>query len=171
MQRSTLAGLGALLVASVALAVYFGKSKPPPEPVSQPPKPAISASATIETVEFIDSPPPPLPSGAPVLPADAPKRVKFGVVLFAYRGAEGAPSDARPKSEALAKAKALLEEARTDFAATVKKGDRGSTADAGTMPRGVLDPNLEFTIFTLKKGEVAEPVDTPRGFWLVRRNE
>jgi hypothetical protein len=171
MQRSTLAGLGALLVVGIALAVHFGKSKAPPEPVSQAPKPAISASAAAEPIAATEPAPPPLPSGAPVLPADAPKRVKFGVVLLTYRGAEAAPSDARPKPEALAKAKALLEEARRDFAEAVKKGDRGSTADAGTMPRGVLDPNLEFTIFTLKKGEVAEPVDTPRGYWLVRRNE
>ncbi|HEX4335907.1 MAG TPA: peptidyl-prolyl cis-trans isomerase [Polyangiaceae bacterium] len=115
-----------------------------------------------------------LPDGrkVPELPADAPKSVTFAVVLFAYRGAEGAPPDARDKTSALAKAKELLPEAQKDFDEAVKKGDPGSTAHAGTMPRDVLEPGLEYVLFTLKKGEVyGEPIDTPRGYWLLRRTD
>jgi hypothetical protein len=108
----------------------------------------------------------------PELPADAPKAVSFAVVLVTYRGAEGAPSDAREKASALAKAKELLPDARRDFAETVKKGDPGSTAQAGRMPRDVLEPGLEYVLFTLKKGEVyGEPIDTPRGYWILKRVE
>jgi hypothetical protein len=108
----------------------------------------------------------------PELPAGAPKSVSFGVVLLAYRGAELAPSDARSKEAALAKAKELLGTAQKDFDDAVKKGDRGSTSQAGAMPRGVLDPSLEYVLFTLKKGEVyGEPVDTPRGYWILRRTD
>jgi len=113
-----------------------------------------------------------LPDGrkVPELPADAPKSVSFGVVLFSYRGAEGAPSDARDKASALSKAKELLPEARRDFGEAVKKGDPGSTAEAGRMPRDVLEPGLEYVLFTLKKGEVyGEPIDTPRGLWILKR--
>jgi hypothetical protein len=54
----------------------------------------------------------------------------------------------------------------------VTRGDRGSTANAGRIPRGVLEPAPEYVLFTLPKGEVSPtPVDTPRGYWVVRRND
>jgi hypothetical protein len=57
-----------------------------------------------------------------------------------------------------------------DFDEAVKKGDHGSMADAGSIPRGVLEPALEYALFTLKKGEVyGEPLDAPRGYWVIRR--
>jgi hypothetical protein len=109
---------------------------------------------------------------AGVLPSDAPKSVQFGVILFNYRGAEDAPRDARDKAKALEKAKGALEEARKDFRDATKHGDPGSTANAGRMPRGVLEPSIEYALFTLKKGElVADPIDTPRGYWVVKRLE
>jgi parvulin-like peptidyl-prolyl isomerase len=109
-------------------------------------------------------------AGSRNLPAGAPTSVSFGVVLFTYQGVQFAPPGARSKEEALEKAKAVVEEATKDFAEAVKKGDRGSTADAGRIPRGVLEPELELVLFTLEKGKVhAEPIDTPRGYWVVRR--
>jgi parvulin-like peptidyl-prolyl isomerase len=96
--------------------------------------------------------------------------VGLGVVLVAYRGAENAPPSARTKEAALARAKELVGDAMKDFAEAVKKGDRGSVDDVGTMPRGVLDPAVEYALFTLKKGDVyREPLDTPRGYWIIRR--
>jgi parvulin-like peptidyl-prolyl isomerase len=66
----------------------------------------------------------------------------------------------------------LIPEAKLDFAAAVTKGDRGSTTDAGHVPLGVLEPAAEYLLFTLPKGEVlSEPVDTPRGYWILRRNK
>ena len=70
-------------------------------------------------------------------PASAPARVGFGAVVFAYRGAQGAPADARSKEEAKKKAVETLELAQKDFSAAVAKGDHGSTTDAGRVPRGV----------------------------------
>lgn len=151
----------------------------------------IAAATTAAAPSLV----PPTPSGAPAaddeleldsfqpaeiapvgsasqLPADAPKSVTFGVVLVSYRGAELAPKDSPTKPEALEKAKALLAEAQKNFDEAVKKGDRGSTADAGRIPRGILEPFLEYPLFTLKKGEVySAPIDTPRGYWIVRRND
>lgn len=107
----------------------------------------------------------------PSLPADAPKKVRFGVVLVQYRGAQGAPPTARTKEAALALAKELAELAKTDFKAAVGKGDKGSTDDLGYIPRGVLEPAPEYELFSLPKGGVSGPVDTPRGFWITRRIE
>jgi hypothetical protein len=143
----------------------------PPSASAPPTSTEETAAKAVETALSLTIPSAPLPEG-PELPATAPKSVSFGVVLLTYRGAEQAPSDARSKEAALARAKELVEPARKDFDDAVKKGDRGSTVQAGTMPRGVLEPSLEYVLFTLKKGEVyGEPVDTPRGYWILRRNE
>jgi parvulin-like peptidyl-prolyl isomerase len=108
----------------------------------------------------------------PELPASAPARVGFGAVIFTYRGAQNAPSDARSKEEAQKKAIETIELAQKDFAAAVAKGDKGSTTDAGRLPRGVIEPPVEYVLFSLEKGKVhPEPVDTPKGYWVVRRNE
>jgi len=46
----------------------------------------------------------------------------------------------------------------------------GMVPAALAIPRGVLEPSVEYAVFTLAPGELAaEPLDTPRGFWVVRR--
>jgi parvulin-like peptidyl-prolyl isomerase len=108
----------------------------------------------------------------PPLPDSRPNQVSFGVVQFSYKGAQFAPGEARTKAQALEKASSTLELAKRDFAAAVAKGDHGSTADAGKIPRGVLEPPIEYLLFMLDKGTVlSEPVDTPRGYWILRRND
>ena len=69
-------------------------------------------------------------------------------------------------------AKRLAADAKANFEEAVKKGDPGSNADAGSVPRGVLEPVLEYVLFSMKKGEISsDPIDTPRGYWIVRRNQ
>jgi len=108
--------------------------------------------------------PPPLPEGAP-------RSVRFGVVLVAYAGAEDAPRSARNKHDALELAQKLAAQAKTDFHAAVRRGDEGSSDDVGTMTRGVIEPAPEFVLFSLPAGGVSDPVDTPRGYWIVKRIE
>jgi hypothetical protein len=106
----------------------------------------------------------------PNLPDSAPKNVTFGVVLFSYAGAQGAGPQAPSRSAALERAQAAMSQATTDFSEAVKKGDTGSVANAGRISRGILEPTLEYVLFTLKKGDVfPEPLDTPRGYWILRR--
>lgn len=107
----------------------------------------------------------------PPLAGEAPKSVVFGVILVQYKGAQGAPTNARPREEALTLAKQLAEEAKTDFKAAVAKGDKGSMENAGRLPRGILEPAPEYVLFSLAKGAVSEIVDTPRGYWIVQRIE
>ena len=68
-------------------------------------------------------------------------------------------------------ARSVAEAARVDFKAQVARGDSGSMDDAGRIPRGVLEPAVEYALFTLTAGGVSEPVDTPRGYWIVKRIE
>jgi len=117
-----------------------------------------------------------LPNGAevPPLPSTAPRTARFGVVLVTYAGAQGAPPNARPRQDALALATAIaqdVKDAKSDFRAAVGRGDPGSSADVGRVPRGVLELAPEYVLFTLPPGGVSEPVDTPRGFWIILRIE
>lgn len=100
---------------------------------------------------------------------DAPKTVHFGVVLIQFKGAQGAKADARSYEEAKALAAELAPLAKEDFAAAVKKGDPGSTTDAGRMFRNILERQPEAVLFSLEKGAVSDPVDTPRGIWILQR--
>jgi len=39
------------------------------------------------------------------------------------------------------------------------------------MPRGILEPGPEFVLFNLRVGEVSDPVDSPRGYYVFKRTE
>jgi parvulin-like peptidyl-prolyl isomerase len=89
-----------------------------------------------------------------------------------YDGAEGAPEKgARHRPEALALATRLADEARQDFHGAVQHGDSGSADDVGQVDRGVLEPGSEAVLFALSTGSVSGVIDTPRGFWIVKRLE
>jgi hypothetical protein len=179
MERSQVAIIGALALAGLGVFAFRAhqQSRAPEEPHSRLPASAAASAPESPAPPYSAETPGSAPSNVlpdgrqiPELPADAPKSVFFGVVVFTYRGAEGAPSDARSKESALALAKATVPDAQRDFEEAVKKGDRGSTGHAGAMPQGVLEPGVEYVLFTLKKGDVyGEPVDTPRGYWILRR--
>ena len=104
------------------------------------------------------------------LGSTAPRSVKLGVVLVQFAGAEGATSQ-RSKADALKRAHELQEQAKTDFSGAVKAGDQGSAADIGRIPRGVLEQPTEVAVFSLAAGELSEPLETPRGYWVVKRLE
>lgn len=105
------------------------------------------------------------------MPNGAPRSVRLGVVLVQWAGAEGASSSARARPEALKRAQELAEKAKTDFKATVKEGDSGSAEDVGRIPRGVLDRTTEVAVFSMSAGDISEPLETPRGYWIVKRIE
>ncbi len=191
MQRSTAALLGLGFLAALTGVLLVSHDSPKAGPVKEKPaasaspsaKPAAStsASASVDAGAPEDAGIVPFTEGfetfadggkVPELPNSAPQQLSFGVVQFTYQGAQFAGSDARTKELARQKAEATLELAKHDFAAAVGKGDRGSTADAGRIPRGVLEPPIEYVLFTLDKRTVYPSViDTPRGYWIVRRND
>lgn len=176
MSRLQVTGLAVLLFAVIAYVIVQTRSDAGSKPgvdgvanVDGPTAKAADAGAPTAALTA-EAPVRELPPGVSPLPDGAPKTVTFGVILVGYRGAEGAPESALPKPAALDRAKALLAEAGTNFAAAAAKGDAGSTADAGRLPRGVLEPAVEYALFTLQPGGVsAEPIDTPRGYWIVKR--
>ena len=193
MQRSTAALLGLGFLAALTGAILISHDSPKPR-ASGPAKPAPSALASAQPVPSASASAKLDDAGAaddagaisftegfetfpdggrvPDLPNSAPQEVSFGVVQFAYQGSQFAGSDSRSKEQARQKAEATLELATHDFAAAVSNGDRGSTADAGRIPRGVLEPPIEYVLFMLDKHTVHPTlIDTPRGYWIVRRND
>jgi hypothetical protein len=187
-QRSKTIALGLLVLVAVAIALLVVRSsRPKPTPpvasasAKPAPPPAPSASVALPAEAALEAIPDlegayvgydTLADGtkAPKLPDSAPQSVTFGVVVLSYAGAELAPATARTKEQAREKATAMIAEAKRDFSAAVAKGDRGSSANLGRLPRGMLEPAAEYVLFSLPKGEVASaPVDTPRGFWILRR--
>jgi hypothetical protein len=108
---------------------------------------------------------------AGAMPSGAPRSVRLGVVLVQFAGAEGASSSARGKPDALKHALELAEQAKTDWKGAVRAGDVGSSDDIGRIPRGVLDHNTELVVFSLEKDGISEPLETPKGYWIVRRVE
>jgi hypothetical protein len=118
-----------------------------------------------------------MPDGTPVpqVPTTAPRQVRFGVVLVSYAGAQPGASGDRPstrtRTEARELATKLAATAQHDFQAAVQQGDAGSAGDLGTVNLGVLEPAPEYVLFTLPVDGVGGPVDTPRGYWIVKRLE
>jgi hypothetical protein len=118
-----------------------------------------------------------LPDGTPVppLPSTAARQVRFGVVLVSYAGAQPSAGGARPAARSKDDAKILAERlaagAQQDFHGAVQLGDPGSADDLGQVKAGILEPSPEYLLFTLPVGGVAGPVDTPRGYWIVKRLE
>jgi hypothetical protein len=119
-----------------------------------------------------------MPDGTPVplLPLNVPRQVRFGVVLVSYAGAQpSAAEGSRPPTRSKADAKALADKlaltAGQEFHAAVQQGDAGSSDDVGHVKLGVLEPAPEYLLFTLAVDGVAGPIDTPRGYWIVKRLE
>lgn len=178
---SILAGAG--IVAVVGWMTVEAQSAPPLNKKDAPAATSVSAASS-SAVPRADAEAPPaaeidgglfLPTltlgDAAVMPSNAPRSVKIGVVLVAFAGAEGAPPTARSKKDARTVADRLSADARTDFHQAVTGGDPGSADDIGRLPRGVLDPSTEVAVFALPPGEVSDVLETPRGYWIVKRIE
>jgi hypothetical protein len=118
-----------------------------------------------------------MPDGSPVppLPNAVPRQIRFGVVLVSYAGAQPSPGGGRVASRSKADAKILagrlLSTAQQDFHAAVQQGDVGSADDIGQVKLGILEPAPEYVLFTSPVNGVGGPIDTPRGYWIVKRLE
>lgn len=116
-------------------------------------------------------------STVPPLAEDAPKRVRLAVLVVGFDGTQGFSIPGfserhRTKDEALELARSVHQLAQTDLKKALEKADRGSRDDIGFLPRGILERRIEHQVFGLRKGDFApEPLETPRGYWVVKRLE
>jgi len=142
-----------------------------PAPIGLPAPPATGGDTAVEVQESDAGAMLPGGKPAPPLDATAPKSVTFGVIVVSYKGAQLAGQSSRTRDDAEKLAKQIAVEAKKDFKAALAKGDKESLENAGRMPRGMLEAAPEYVLFSLAKGDVSEPVDTPRGFWILKRIE
>lgn len=182
MERWSSVGLGLVFATGLVAMIIWARPSPTNRAETTAQSAALPAASSpsadpeaIEPVASSDEPAelkldPAATEELSTLPPGAPKSIEFGVILVTYVGAQQAPDGARSREQARSLAEKLLEEARVDFKAAVKQGDRGSVPSAGRLPRGVLEPRVEHALFSLEKGAlVSEPIDTPRGFWIAKR--
>jgi peptidyl-prolyl cis-trans isomerase C len=109
------------------------------------------------------------------------ERVRARHVLIRMKGSPvpvkpGQPD--APEADALAKAQLLRKKIAdgADFAAVAREesDDTGSAAnggDLGFFRRGQMVPTFETTAFTLKPGEVSDPLKTQFGFHIIKVEE
>jgi len=156
-------------VASIAPSASEAPAAPPvPGPISTPLD--LDAGGAEPSLVGFDGGPSALdPMPSLDLPSGSSKTVRFGVILVGHSAAQGAAPGSRTKAAAHDLAVRLAEQAKTDFKAAVAGGDSGSMDDAGRIGRGVLEPESEAALFQLEAGGVSAPIDTPRGFWIVKR--
>ncbi|MEM9692389.1 MAG: peptidyl-prolyl cis-trans isomerase [Myxococcota bacterium] len=162
-------------IKSASAASASATATPAVEPAPEEGVPDSSAGAKSvaePTAAPLDSDPDDIDDGAggdsPSLDG-APKSVRFAAIIVHYDGAQGVPEGARSKAEAKGLAQEIENLAREDWRAAVKKGDKGSTRDAGVMYRGIMEPDVEYALFSLEKQQVSDPVDSPRGFIIFKR--
>jgi peptidyl-prolyl cis-trans isomerase NIMA-interacting 1 len=151
-----------------------------------PAAPATAASTTASATK----PALPMPQAAPTpsvaAPAqdkpagtDKPESVAAQHVLVAYKGAKNAPATVkRSKEEAKKRAEEVATKARAgeDFTALVKEySDDAATLDRlGSVGKfkadGMVKP-FSDAAFALKVDASSDPVETPFGFHVIKRNQ
>jgi peptidyl-prolyl cis-trans isomerase NIMA-interacting 1 len=140
-----------------------------PSAASTPPPAASTASPASAAAA---------PSAAPTAKAP-PDRVAAQHVLVAYKGAKGAPKGVtRSKAEAKALADDVAKRARAgeDFAELAKKhsddqGSRERMGSVGMFTRDKMVKEFSDAAFALAVDQVSDPVESPFGFHVIKRNQ
>jgi len=107
---------------------------------------------------------------------DALARYECATVRQILVGFQPAGKPVRTDDEARARARELVARAKSgaDFSALARaESDDGLTARAGgaaiePIKRGVLPPDVENAVFSLKPGEISAPTEGPEGYWIYK---
>jgi hypothetical protein len=161
-----------VLAVALAVACDKGSTEAAPSPsATTPPPPAASAASPAASAATA-------PSVAPG-PKAAPDRVAAQHVLVAYKGAKGAPKGVtRSKAEAKALADDVAKRARAgeDFSELAKKlsddqGSRERMGSVGMFTRDKMVKEFSDAAFALAVDQVSDPVESPFGFHVIKRNQ
>lgn len=140
--------------------------------------------AVVDTPDVSVPPPPPATTSAAPSAAQAaeapPTTVAAQHILIAYKGAKNAPKGVtRSKADAKKRADEVDAKAKApgaDFSALVAeysddpaKGERQGSV--GKFTREKMDKAFSDAAFALKVDEVSDPVETPFGFHVIKRNQ
>jgi hypothetical protein len=142
-----------------------------PKPSASVPTPAQQASASAA---------PSTTASAPKAPHDPPTQVAAQHVLVPYKGAEKCPKGVtRSKAEAKKRAEEVSKKAKekgADFSALVAEFSEDPAAkerqgSLGKFTREKMAKPFSDAAFALEVDEVSDPVETPFGFHVIKRNQ
>lgn len=90
----------------------------------------------------------------------------------------GKPMDEKQKAEVKKKAEEVYKKAKAgeDFAKLAKEysqdpGSKEAGGSLGQFPRGAMVPEFEKVAFSLKDGEISQPVETQFGYHIIKLNK
>jgi len=98
-----------------------------------------------------------------------PESARASHIIFTL---EPTASDSQVRT-AMEKAKAVAAKARggADFDALIKEYSPKTGGDIGWLKRGDLIPDLERKIFSMKKGEISDPVPSGMGLHIIKKTD
>jgi NIMA-interacting peptidyl-prolyl cis-trans isomerase 1 len=150
-----------------------------------PPAPAAAPSASLTAAKAPPPAPTPTPEAAPsaadkpAAATDKPEWITAQHILVAFKGAKNAPASIkRSKDEAKKRAEEAAAKAKAgeDFTALVKEySDDAATIDRlGSVGKfkadGMVKP-FSDAAFALKVDGTSDPVESPFGFHVIKRNQ
>lgn len=154
-----------------ALLVVTGCDSPPPSPVGDASAPTTALAPTANA-------PGAVPSPITAVPAEAPTRVGAAQILVTYKGATGAPPTVtRSREEAKKRAEEALQkilDQKENFEQLVATYSddpvsRASGGAIGNFERNVMPQAFSDAAFALPVGGISGLIETPRGFYIIRR--
>lgn len=150
------------------------------------PKPAPTRTDNAPSASVAAAPPAvassaPAPSAAPAAtPATPPEQIAAQHVLIAWKGAKNAPASiTRSKADAKKRADEVAAKAKAkgaDFSALVAEytddeGTKGRQGSLGKFAKSKMTPAFADAAFALAVDQVSDPVETPFGYHVIKRNQ
>jgi peptidyl-prolyl cis-trans isomerase NIMA-interacting 1 len=142
------------------------------------PAPTAAPSASVPAAPpAVASSAPPPPAASPATP---PEQIAAQHVLVAWKGAQNAPASIkRTKADAKKRADEVAAKAKAsgaDFSALVSEytddeGTKGRQGSLGKFSRSKMTPAFADAAFALGVDQVSEPVETPFGYHVIKRNQ
>ena len=142
--------------------------------------PSASVSAMVSAPPVVASSDPPPAASSAATPTTPPDQIAAQHILVAWKGAKNAPAsitrskaDAKKRAdEAAAKAK----EKGADFTALVTQytddeGTKGRQGSLGKFAKSKMTPAFADAAFALAVDQVSDPVETPFGYHVIKRNQ
>ena len=146
------------------------------------PKPAPTRTDNAPSAS-VSAAPPAIASSTHVAssaPATPPEQIAAQHVLIAWKGAKNAPATVtRSKADAKKRADEVTAKAKAkgaDFSALVAEytddeGTKGRQGSLGKFAKSKMTPAFADAAFALAVDQVSDPVETPFGYHVIKRNQ
>ncbi len=101
-----------------------------------------------------------------------PEKIKIRLIYL-----RNDPTDPKGREKALKRAQEAMEKIKggEEFADVASKYSNAMSrikgGDMGFIHKGMLDEPIEKTAYSLKKGEISEIIETPKGFYIIKLEE